>query len=327
MQGKLKNITLLFLTFFYFTNLNAQFAPAAGQPGTSAMHKDSSAFIEWVSGCEVIRGYQNITNTSVGYASAGDSAEVFGIAGSNGVVSLGDSGEAICSFWTSISNGPGYDFAVFENSFSDEFLELAFVEVSSDGINYFRFPATSLTQDTVQVGPFDSLEAVKINNLAGKYRALYGTPFDLQELAGTPGLDVNFINHIKIIDVIGNIDDNYCTFDQYGNKINDPWPTEFPTGGFDLEAIGVINNWINTIPENKNGMQMDFYPNPASNMINILPNEMQIEIAIYNLNGKRIARSNMNSTRQIDISNLEKGIYFVEMRSGGKSIRRKLIKI
>ncbi|HYG50922.1 MAG TPA: T9SS C-terminal target domain-containing protein, partial [Flavobacteriales bacterium] len=99
----------------------AQFEPPAGQPGTSAMHKDSSAFIDWVTSCTVVRGLQDISNPGGGYASAGDSSQVFGMAGSNGVASLGDGGSAICNFSTQVSNGPGYDFAVFENGFDDFF--------------------------------------------------------------------------------------------------------------------------------------------------------------------------------------------------------------
>jgi hypothetical protein len=115
-------------------------------------------------------------------------------------------GSAILTFQNPISNGTGFDFAIFENSFNDVFLELAFVEVSSDGVNYIRFPATSNTQTTTQIGPFDNTgDATKLNNLSGKYRAQYGTPFDLQELTGNPLLNINAITHIKIIDVVGSI--------------------------------------------------------------------------------------------------------------------------
>ena len=83
---------------------------------------------------------------------------------SSGVVSLGDGGYGILTFDEPIDNGLGWDFAVFENSFSDDFLELAFVEVSSDGINFFRFPATSLTQDIVQVGGFGNIDANELDH-------------------------------------------------------------------------------------------------------------------------------------------------------------------
>ena len=81
-------------------------------------------------------------------------------------MSLGDGGVAILTFKYPIKNETGNDFAVFENSFNDTFLELAFVEVSSDGIHYFRFPAVSNTQDTLQMGNDASIDARHLNNLA-----------------------------------------------------------------------------------------------------------------------------------------------------------------
>ncbi len=59
-----------------------------------------------------------------------------------------------CSFGFPLWNGPGPDFAVFENAFTDEFLELALVAVSSDGINYFEFPAISLSPVDEQIAGF-----------------------------------------------------------------------------------------------------------------------------------------------------------------------------
>ena len=107
-------------------------------------------------------------------------------------------------------NREGYDFVVFENSLNDHFLELAFVEVSSDGIHYVRFPATSNTPTDKQVGGFGSLDPTKINNLAGKYRIGWGTPFDLSEVEGDDKVDVNAIRYVKIIDVVGSIDTLYA---------------------------------------------------------------------------------------------------------------------
>ena len=45
----------------------------------------------------------------------------------NGVVSLGDGGYALLTFEKPIKNGID-DFAIFENSFSDTFLELGLVD-------------------------------------------------------------------------------------------------------------------------------------------------------------------------------------------------------
>lgn len=116
---------------------------------------------------------------------------------------------------------------MFENAFTDSFLELAFVEVSSDGSNFFRFTVVSLTQTEEQVGTYGSIDARNIDNLAGKYRSGYGTPFDLEDLDGVPGLDMMSIYWIKIIDVVGILDEQAGSKDINGNLINDPWPTPF----------------------------------------------------------------------------------------------------
>ncbi|MFH1320790.1 MAG: hypothetical protein ABII90_09085, partial [Bacteroidota bacterium] len=257
-------------TFIFPIDLYAQgpYAPPAGQPGSTAMYKDSSAFVAWASNCVVIRGPMDITDPGAGDASAGTGHDATGKSQENGVVSLGDGGSATLSFNGAIYNGSGYDFAVFENSFSDIFLELAFVEVSSDGTNFFRFNAVSLTQDTAQVESFGSIDATDLYNLAGKYRAAYGTPFDLDELSGIPGLNVDSVTHIRIVDVIGNIDNAYTTYDSQGNKVNDPWPTAFPSGGFDLDAVGLIHfNYINEVHGQKSNIYITAYPNPASSNI------------------------------------------------------------
>ena len=225
------------------------YPPAAGQPGSTAMFKDSSAFISWANTCRITRGYQDISNPTLGWASVGDSTMALGKAQVNGVVSLGDGGWAICGFQYPIQNGPGADFAVFENGFGDYFLELATVEVSSDGINFFPFPSHSLTDTLVQKGSFDSLKPIHLNNLAGKYRSGFGTPFDLAELQGISGLDLNAIGFVKIRDVVGCIQNTYASRDTQGNKINDPWPTPFASGGFDLDAVGVIHQNMSGLAE------------------------------------------------------------------------------
>ena len=142
------------------------------------------------------------------------------------IVSLGDSGEITLSFELPVLNGPGWDFAVFENSFNEYFLELAFVEVSADGTNFVRFPGTSLTPNPVPFwGAF--VDPADVDKLAGKYEAGKGTPFDLDDV----GLDV--IQSIRLVDIHG----NGSVTDSVGNVIYDPDPTE-GSGGFDLDGIG-----------------------------------------------------------------------------------------
>lgn len=285
-----KNALVAFILLFALKQFAQPYAPPAGQAGTSAMYMDSSAFVNWAIACQVTRGYMDITNAAAGFASAGDNSMGTGKAQSNAIVSLGDGGNAVCTFPKPIANGAGYDFAVFENSFDDTFLELAFVEVSSDGQNFFRFNAHSLTDTTTQTAGFGPTNATKINNLAGKYRGGYGTPFDLQEFEGTDGLDISRITHVKIIDVVGNIDKSFASRDFYNNKINDPWPTPFPSGGFDLDAVGVIHeSTITGIPEKEAGLAIRVFPNPVERGKDIkVDGSADTKIELIDLSGKCI---------------------------------------
>lgn len=305
----------IFLSCFVSQLVFAQFAPPQGQPGSTAMYKDSSVFVAWVTSAKINRGLQNISNASLGYATLGDSTSPVGIADGT-VVSLGDSGSAICSFQNEIYDGPGYDFAVFENSFDGNYLELGFVEVSSDGINFFRFPATSNTQDTVQTGPFAYTYATQIDNLAGKYIAMYGTPFDLNQMQGISGLDINHIKQVKIIDVVGSITTPYATYDKNNNKVNDPWPTPYPSCGFDLDAVGVINQQVTGVQQfGIQNLELNVYPNPAADVLNVeclILNENNT-LLVMDMLGKRIKQIKIqNSKFKIDISDLPNGVYFIQ---------------
>lgn len=241
-RARLGSLAVL-LACFGAVALAGPFAPAAGQPGTTALSVDDPCFVAWATGVTVVRGPTDVSNPGAGLASYGTEANALGkAAGTSHVVSLGDGGTATVTFDQPVTDGPGFDFAVFENSFSDTFLELAFVEASSDGVHFFRFPAVSLTQTDAQVGGFGTLDPTNLHNLAGKYRALYGTPFDLADLAGvSPLLDTGRVTHVRVVDVVGSIADAYATYDSQGHRVNDPWPTPFASGGFDLDAVGVIH--------------------------------------------------------------------------------------
>lgn len=304
------------------------YAPAVGQAGTTAIHKDSSVFVAWATNATIERGWQNIADTSLGKTTTGTPNDVLGKSGTGGTVSLGDGGSAILTFTTPIKNGSGADFAIFENSFDGQFLELAFVEVSSDGINYFRFPAHSLTQDTVQLDNNANMDATYLHNLAGKYRAQYGTPFDLNDVDGIVGLDINNITHIKIIDVVGSINPTFGTYDNDNNIINDPFPTPFPTGGFDLDAVGVIHQQPTNIIENELSVKQ-IYPNPFSSNLSIELNvSSNYSYAIVDMNGKTlIEQTSSSNNNTINTSNLKKGIYFLKIIANKQVSTHKIIKL
>ena len=313
--------------------LFAQYAPQAGLPGSSAIHKDSSIFVNWAASGTLTRGWKDISDQSLGLAEVGDESYIPGMAG-NGIVSLGDGGQAVVTFPKPIKNGPGFDFAVFENGFIDQtlkpgtaFLELAFVEVSSDGINFFRFPAVSNNDTTLQLESFDGIDASKINNLAGKYIVNYGTPFDLSDLENINGLNVNQVTHVRIIDVVGALNESFATRDSRGAKINDPWPTPFAQSGFDLDAIGVIHQRDDVGTMEPFREQIVVYPNPLlrEEKIHITTGQnISLDVKLINLLGEELMheRTENGWCRLPDVPS---GVYYLHIGTDKGIIYQKVV--
>lgn len=234
--------------------------PYSGPTDTSggpdpAIAADSAVFTEWADAIDPTRtdfapeGSTTIDPTG-GFNSLGDLTQ-----------QQIDDGEApgflTVTFPTGIRNGSGADFAVFENGFvfpSDPYLfaELAYVEVSSNGDDFARFP--SVSTNTSFEGSFGQsfagFDATNIFNLAGKHAGGFGTPFDLDDLLDDPGvmsgeIDLDDIQYVRLVDIPGSGD----FLDSEGNPILDNWPGT-GTGGFDFrlgEQLGV--GVVNTVPE------------------------------------------------------------------------------
>ncbi len=225
----------------------------------------ATGFINYRPAPEVLEEWQTPEKTLGEVTGAFDDITSLGELTAEQIAAGVSPGEITLTFANSIRNGTSADFAVFENGFgfaSDGSLfgELAYVEVSTDGNNFARFPSISLTPELVE--PIGRLDATNIYNLAGKHvnngivvsddefiPNSWGTPFDLENLVNDPSvvsgeIDLNQINLIRIVDIPG----NGSFFDSEDRPIYDPWQTPIPgSGGFDLEAIGAINT--NTVPE------------------------------------------------------------------------------
>ncbi len=208
------------------------------------------------------------------------------------IVSLGDlnatqitenasPGEITLTFFTQpIRNKSGADFVIYENAFGNAisvFAELAYVEVSSDGQEFVRFPSVSNTASPVW--SFGNIDPRNVFGLAGKhinaYGESWGTPFDLswledQELVIDGKVDLDAITHIRIVDIPGSGD----FLDSDDNPIYDAWLT-FGSGGFDLEAVGVISHdltfsrWLENeaVDASMSGPQDDASGNGVPNLI------------------------------------------------------------
>jgi hypothetical protein len=323
---------VLLSIFFYALPAQAQYAPQVGVAGSTAIAATNPLIQKWAKECVVQRGFMDIAQPSLGYASSGSDNMGIGMV-DNFVVSLGDSGRATLKFDHFIVDGPGADFAVFENGFADPnnpadaFLELAFVEVSSDGVNYVRFAACSYTQTDTQIAVAGMyMNATKVNNLAGKYISNYGTPFDLQELAGTAGLNTNGITHVRLVDVVGSIDNN-VSLDTAGNKINDPYPTAIPTGGFDLDAVGVLHAGASTGVYVMHNTSVAVYPNPTSDYLQVRA-DGKLLISLSDLAGRHLWSGNVQHELIIPLSGYSKGFYILTFTdSNGNKWCERILKL
>jgi hypothetical protein len=221
---------LLLFLFLIRVATAGDFDPAAGQPGSLAIPLDDSRIRSWANGIHDYQAGDDVDEVwqTPGNALGPASGEPFDI------VSLGRGGSITFSWATPLLNGPGPDIAIFENSFSDRFLELAYIEVSSDGQNWQRFPSVSQTPSPV--GSFGITEPTNLSGLAGKYRATFGTGFDFADLPRNPHVDREAIRFVRLVDVVG----DGTHLDSLGNPIFDPYPT-FGSAGFDLDGLAVLS--------------------------------------------------------------------------------------
>ena len=288
-----------------------------GTEGCKAIKYDDPAILGWATSCVVTRGYQNIEQAGA-LASYGTDNDAVGPSSETtdaGVVSLGDAGYAVLTFGMPISNGEGYDFAVFENALNNTFLELAFVEVSSDGEHYYRFPSVSNTQTTQQIGNTGGVDATNLHNLAGKYKVGWGTPFDLEELDGYSNLDINNVTHVRVVDVVGSINPLYGTTDKNGHLINDPYPTAFNSSGFDLSGVAVMNGWTPTAVNNyQQEISFVAYPNPCQNVLNVNNVTVNEPVSLFNAMGQHIWSGMTQDTQfQLDMQSYPAGMYMLQI--------------
>ncbi len=247
------------------------FAPGGGGGANPEIKGWATGYTDYVQGSRILPVFGN-PNSALGAVPDFDPT--------SHVVCLGNGGRITLTFDKPIGNGAGVDFAVFENGFSENYLELAYVEVSTDGVNFVRFPNFYL--GTEIIGETNSyVEPLDIYNLASKYEAGYGHGFDLAELAYAYNyaldqksyylqyenygdfsfseeymnhvldnfhlLDLSSVNYVRIIDIYG----DGTSLDSAGNFIYDPIPDEENgqggTPGFDLRGVAVLN--YGTVPE------------------------------------------------------------------------------
>lgn len=104
----------------------------------------------------------------------------------------------------------------------------------------------------------------------------------------------------------------------------------YNTASWHIPNNAVFSNDCTTIgiDDLANNINLSVYPNPVFNVLNIHNNSNLhiVKVNTYNQLGKLIIKSNSGST--INVSKLNKGIYFLKIKlSNGKTISKKIIKV
>lgn len=178
------------------------------------------------------------------------------------ILSLGIGGSVTLAFDVTITDGPGADLTVFENGFvfgGGNYSEVAFVEVSTDGVAFARFPSRYAGPPGPQA-PFGALPFGTFSGLAGGLPGIAnvftnaidpfdpvvsgGESFDLAELTQHPlvlagTVDLANVHYVRIVDMVSGVD-----VDSFGVMIQD----NGGASGADIDAVAVIQHVGNQVP-------------------------------------------------------------------------------
>lgn len=144
-------------------------------------------------------------------------------------------------------------------------------------------------------------------------------------------------DEIKYVTIVGNFGVNQITtqpfFQETGTWYNvlenSPFEVTDTNMSITLEAgefIVFANNSAGTLSiEEQETTLFSLYPNPANNYFAI--SEAVEEVEIFNIEGRKINsyQGNFTANHRFDISNLSSGVYFLKIKKGNQTNRKKLI--
>ncbi|MEZ5979177.1 MAG: hypothetical protein R3F34_13270 [Planctomycetota bacterium] len=183
------------------------------------------------------------------------------LTGSLDVVTLGIGGSLTLGFDRTITDGPGADFTVFENAIgvqSEAYLtvysEVVFVEVSTNGVDWARFPV-DYEGPNATTGQYNGMRWGTYARMAGDVPTASnvltngidpfdpvvsgGNAFDLRDLEQDPAVVAGKVN-LRRIHFVRLVDcENGMWVDVEGETI---WDNGGLTGSADIDAVAVLND-------------------------------------------------------------------------------------
>lgn len=165
---------------------------------------------------------------------------------------------------------------------------------------------------------------------APKYFHIYDGRLYFTAIDGTNGrelwqTDGTSTGTVKIQPAIATTN-NPVGFDPFFTEFNGSlyFSANFDSNGDELWKLTTQNLSTETV-EHKNILKA--YPNPVNNILNLSSQETINNVLIVDMLGKTVYQNNFNTNElNIDISNLQEGIYFVQVSSGKQLQTIKIIK-
>ncbi|MBK9477835.1 MAG: T9SS type A sorting domain-containing protein [Bacteroidia bacterium] len=191
------------------------------------------------------------------------------------------------NYFVSLSNKCGYSITKFDAYFSNDSL----LYTSTDRM---KIPVTPQIQYNGRIN--DTLNWVQIS---GSYVAIGGE---------------NFLT-------LGNFHDvTLC------DSLTNPYFSPYPFAYYYYDDITLIEDTITAIDELGNS-NFEIFPNPANASLQIKSLQLKKQVKIWNVYGSAVFNRACNSyLENIDVSNLENGVYIVECEFGnGMKQRRKIV--
>jgi biotin operon repressor len=139
---------------------------------------------------------------------------------------------------------------------------------------------------------------------------------------------INYGSNASTVEAVPNTGYEFVKWqDAYGNKISTQNPFTLTNVTSNI-TVSAIFQQLTGISNSINELEISFYPNPTTGMVNVKSNDTseKVSVTIYSSSGINVYSNPAFTGSTIDLSGLNNGLYLVKVSSGSKVKNVKLIK-
>jgi hypothetical protein len=140
----------------------------------------------------------------------------------------------------------------------------------------------------------------------------------VQDTTGLSILPYDFFENHRVFN--NHIDKGAIEYNGFYNAIDNLYDLD-SINSILIDIHSFINPNVTSLSETKNE-EFEIYPNPFNEYITINTNK-KVLVSIYNMEGTLILSNQVNSTKKLNLSSLNNGVYILRLDNG---ISKKIIK-